>query len=64
MHRGGQTPRPANDIKHRKMAVVGLAGGFLTHIKHAPRVSLLMSLPLVADVQLVSLLSPHPRRGA
>jgi hypothetical protein len=28
MHRGGQAPRPANDIKHGKMAVVGLAGGF------------------------------------
>jgi hypothetical protein len=28
MHRGGQAPSPANDIKHGKMAVVGLAGGF------------------------------------
>jgi hypothetical protein len=28
MHRGGQAPRPANDIKHGKMALVGLAGGF------------------------------------
>jgi hypothetical protein len=25
MDRGGQAPRPANDIKHGKMAVVGLA---------------------------------------
>jgi hypothetical protein len=28
MHRGGQAPRPANDIKHGKKAVVGLAEGF------------------------------------
>jgi hypothetical protein len=28
MQRGGQAPRPANNIKHGKMAVVGLAGGF------------------------------------
>jgi hypothetical protein len=28
MDRGGQAPRPASDIKHGKMAVVGLAGGF------------------------------------
>jgi hypothetical protein len=28
MHRGGQAPRPANNIKHKKMALVGLAGGF------------------------------------
>jgi hypothetical protein len=26
MDRGGQAPRPASDIKHGKMAVVGLAG--------------------------------------
>jgi hypothetical protein len=63
MHRGGQAPRPANDIKHGKMAVVGLAGVFDPY-QTRPCVSLLMSLPLVADVQLVSLLSPHPRRGA
>jgi hypothetical protein len=28
MDRGGQAPRPASDIKHGKMAVVGLAGVF------------------------------------
>jgi hypothetical protein len=28
MDRGGQAPRPASDIKHGKMAVVGLAVGF------------------------------------
>jgi hypothetical protein len=56
MHRGGQAPRPANDIKHGKMTVLGLAGGFWP----------ISNTPLITAVFWLALAAGHrrPRRPA
>jgi hypothetical protein len=51
MHRGGQAPRPANDIKHGKMAVVGLAGGFWP----------ISNTPIVPSIFSITREHPSPR---
>jgi hypothetical protein len=66
MHRGGQAPRPANDIKHGKMAVVGLAGVFgpyRTRPERLLQVSMI-SVPHVASASAVRHALPRRNESA